>query len=252
MEKKRLRTGAERGGVGDRGAAARRYGVRPSAWDLDLDLDLDSLELAGSSRHGQGGKARSSLVRKDAQGRGVLAALHDRITAAATPEESRTIGGTEGEGARRDSRGPKARQMAGSRARGLGVPGLRGGGGGGGLGGAETRRGARERVLWLSSCRRQSCNPQISKSLPLRLCLRCCSRESRGCSRERGDGDGGGAHCCCRARGPRRRGRGRELETRSIGRRRALSRGRNGSSWMDWRLAASREENGRRRRESGG
>lgn len=52
--------------------------------------------------------------------------------------------------------------------------------------------GARERVLWLSSCRRQSCNPQISKSLPLRLCLRCCSRGSRGCSRERGDGDGGG------------------------------------------------------------
>lgn len=121
------------GGVGDRGGAARRYGVRP--FSLDLDLDLDSLELAGSSRHGQGGKARSSLVRKDAQGRGVLAALHDRITAAATPEESRTIGGTEGEGARRDSRGPKARQTAGLRTRGFGVPGLRGGRGGGGSGG---------------------------------------------------------------------------------------------------------------------
>lgn len=143
-EKKGSYRGGTGGGVGDRGAAARRYGVRPSAWDLDLDLDLDSLELAGSSRHGQGGKARSSLVRKDAQGRGVLAALHDRITAAATPEESRTIGGTEGEGARRDSRGPEARQMAGSRARGLGVPGLRGGGGGG-LGGAETRGGGPER-----------------------------------------------------------------------------------------------------------
>lgn len=141
-EKKGSYRGGTGGGVGDRGAAARRYGVRPSAWDLDLDLDLDSLELAGSSRHGQGGKARSSLVRKDAQGRGVLAALHNRITAAATPEESRTIGGTErGGGACRDSRGPKARQMAGSRARGLGVPGLRGGGGDGGLGGAETRRG---------------------------------------------------------------------------------------------------------------
>lgn len=94
-----------RGGTG--GGSATGGGGTAIRWpsfsldldlDLDLDFDLDSLELAGSSRHGQGGKARSSLVRKDAQGRGVLAALHDRITAAATPEESRTIGGTEGEG----------------------------------------------------------------------------------------------------------------------------------------------------------
>lgn len=139
VEKKRVRTGAERGGGSATGGGSTAIRWPSFSLDLDLDLDLDfdldSLELAGSSRHGQGGKARSSLVRKDAQGRGVLAALHDRITAAATPEESRTIGGTEVEGARRDSRGLKARQTAGSRARGLGVPGLRGGGGGGSGGG---------------------------------------------------------------------------------------------------------------------
>lgn len=120
------------GGVGDRGGQHGDTVSVLSAWNWTWTWTLwNSWARRGTGREARHGRHSSGKMHKAVVSWLLyMTVLQQRPL----PRNRGRLAGPRG-GARRDSRGPKVRQTAGSRTRGFGVPGLRGGRGGGGSGG---------------------------------------------------------------------------------------------------------------------